>query len=69
MLVSSWLLVSEIPMFALKFKTWGWKGNEIKYIFLVTCIPMLILLGISGLAATIAWYVILSLFTNAQKKK
>ena len=69
MLVSSWLLVSEIPMFALKFKTWGWKGNEIKYIFLVTCIPMLILLGISGLAATIAWYVILSLFANAQKKK
>lgn len=69
MLVSCWLLVSEIPMFALKFKTWGWKGNEIKYIFLVTCIPMLILLGISGLAATIAWYVMLSLFANAQKKK
>ena len=69
MLVSCWLLVSEIPMFALKFKTWGWKGNEIKYIFLVTCIPMLILLGISGLAAIIAWYVMLSLFANAQKKK
>lgn len=69
MLVSCWLLVSEIPMFALKFKTWGWKGNEIKYIFLVTCIPMFILLGISGLAAIIAWYVMLSLFANAQKKK
>ena len=59
-LVSSWLLVSEIPMFALKFKTWGWKGNEVKYIFLITCIPMLLLLGVSGLAAIIAWYVILS---------
>ena len=69
MLVSCWLLVSEIPMFALKFKTWGWKGNEIKYIFLVTCIPMFILLGISGLAAIITWYVMLSLFANAQKKK
>ena len=57
--VSSYLLVSEIPMFALKFKTWGWKGNEIKYIFLLTCIPMLFL-GIFGLAAIIAWYVILS---------
>ena len=59
-LVSSWLLVSEIPMFALKFKTWGWKGNEVKFIFLITCIPLLLLLGISGLAAIIAWYVILS---------
>ena len=31
--VSSWLLVCELPMFALKFKHWGWKGNEIKYGF------------------------------------
>ncbi len=57
--ISSYLLISEIPMFALKFKTWGWKGNEIKYIFLLTCIPMLFM-GIFGLAAIIAWYVILS---------
>ena len=61
--ISSYLLVSEIPMFALKFKTWGWKGNEVKYIFLLTCIPMLLLLGINGLAAIIAWYVILSVVT------
>lgn len=59
-LISSWLLVSEIPMFALKFKTWGWQGNEVKYIFLLTCIPLLLLLNVSGLAAIIAWYVILS---------
>ncbi len=59
--VSCYLLVSEIPMFALKFKTWGWKGNEVKYIFIITCIPQLILLGVSGLATIIAWYVILSL--------
>ncbi len=57
--ISCYLLISEIPMFALKFKTWGWKGNEIKYIFLLTCIPMLFM-GIFGLAAIIAWYVILS---------
>ena len=59
LLISSFLLVCELPMFALKFKTWGWKGNEIKYIFLLTCIPMLFF-GIFGLAAIIAWYVILS---------
>ena len=67
--ISCWLLVAEIPMFALKFKTWGWKGNEIKYVFLITCIPLLILLGISGLAVIIAWYVVLSVLNNSQRKK
>ena len=62
--ISCWLLVAEIPMFALKFKTWGWKGNEVKYIFLLTCIPLLLLLGVGGLAAIIAWYVVLSVITN-----
>lgn len=62
--VFSYLLIAEIPMFALKFKTWGWKGNEVKYIFLLTCIPMLALLQVSGLATVIAWYVILSVFTQ-----
>lgn len=65
--ISSWLLVSEIPMFALKFKTWGFKGNEIKYIFLLTCIPLLLFLGVSGLAAIIAWYVVLSAINTHMK--
>ena len=62
--ISCYLLIAEIPMFALKFKHWGWKDNEIKYIFLLSCIPLLLLLGIIGLAAIIAWYVILSVVTN-----
>ena len=66
--ISCWLLVAEIPMFALKFKTWGWKGNEVKYIFLLTCIPLLFILGVSGLAAIIAWYVLLSVVNNSQRK-
>ena len=59
-LISSWLMVSEIPMFALKFKEWGWKGNQVKYIFLLTCIPLLAIFGLTGLAIIIAWYVIIS---------
>ena len=66
--VSSYLLVSEIPMFALKFKHWGFKGNEVKYLFLLSCIPMLILLGVSSFAAIIAWYVLLSALTNKSTK-
>ena len=67
--VSCYLLVSEIPMFALKFKTWGWKGNEVKYIFLLTCIPLLLRFQIIGLAFIIAWYVVLSIVTSLWKRK
>ena len=59
-LISSWLLVSEIPMFALKFKHWSFKGNEVKYLFLITCCPLVFIFGISSFAIIIAWYVILS---------
>lgn len=31
--VTSYLLVCELPLFALKFKQWSFKGNEIKYVF------------------------------------
>ncbi|MDO4986550.1 MAG: CDP-alcohol phosphatidyltransferase family protein [Prevotella sp.] len=66
---SCYLLIAEIPMFALKFKHWGFKGNEIKYIFVISCIPLLLFLGVSGFAAIIAWYVVLSEFANVTKKK
>ena len=58
--VFSYLLVSEVPMFALKFKTWGWKGNEVKYIFVISSAVMLAALGIAGIAVVILWYIILS---------
>ena len=62
--IMSYMLIAEIPMFALKFKSWGWRGNEIKYIFLLTCIPLLLIFQFSGFAAIIAWYVVLSAFTK-----
>lgn len=62
--ISSYLLIAEIPMFALKFKHWGWKGNEIKYIFILSCIPLLLLLRVSGIAIIIAWYILLSIITT-----
>ena len=61
--VSCYLLVSEIPMFALKFKTWGWRGNEVKWCFLVSCLPLIIIFGVGSLAVIIVWYVLLSAVT------
>ena len=62
--VSCWLLVSGIHMFALKFKQWGWHTNQVKYIFVLTCIPMLAIFGVTGIAIIIAWYIILSAFSS-----
>lgn len=63
-ILSCWLLVAEVPMFALKFKQWGWRGNEVKYIFIISCIPLLVFLRVSAFAVIIAWYVILSIWVN-----
>lgn len=65
--VFSWLLVSEIPMFSLKFKNLSWKDNKISFIFLIVCIPLLVFLKISGFAAIIVWYILLSLLTKKSK--
>ncbi len=52
MLLSSYLLISEIPMFALKFKHWAWKGNELRFSFIglsaIIIIASTIYQGIAG---------------------
>lgn len=63
--VSSWLMVSEIPMFALKFKQWGWKGNELRYSFIVFAAAMILWLGlIESFWVIIAWYFIVSVMDD-----
>ena len=63
-LLFSWLLVAEIPMFSLKFKSLAWKPNRIAYIFLLVSLVLLICLGLNGLSAVIGWYIILSVLTQ-----
>ena len=66
-LVCSYLLVAELPLFALKFKHWGWKGNEVKYVFILSSLPLLAIFGIAGIAVVIGWYVILAVISNHYK--
>ena len=61
---TSWLLVAEIPMFSLKFKNLSWRDNKVQFIFLLGCIPLIVLLQVAGLAAIIIWYALLSLITQ-----
>ncbi len=57
----SLLLVSTFPMFSLKFKSYGWKENLIKYIFLATALVLLLFLQISAIPFIILLYLFLSL--------
>ena len=66
---SCWILVSEVPMFALKFKNFAWKGNEIRYIFLILALFLIVVpiplgLGVLGIAGTILFYILVSLLHN-----
>ena len=66
--VSSWLLVAEIPMFSLKFENLKWSENKLRYLFLIVSIPMFGL-GRISLAAIILWYILLSLVNNLNISK
>lgn len=46
--LTSLLLVSELPMFALKFKQWGWRGNELRYSFIALSGVVIALFGVIG---------------------
>lgn len=65
----SMLLVSEMPLFALKFKTFGWRGNEIKFIFLILSAVFLIFLKFAAIPAIIFLYVLLSIIQNLTSSK
>ena len=68
-LIMSYLLISEIPLFALKFKSFKWKGNEIRYSFLAVAVVMLIVLKFIALPLVIVLYVLMSIVNNLFKKK
>lgn len=63
-IVMSLLLVAELPMFSLKFKDLSWGHNKVSYIFLIVSIPLLVVFRLSGFAAVIVWYILLSLITR-----
>lgn len=63
-LITSLLLVSEIPMFSLKIKSFKWKGNELQYMLVVCAVFFVSLFGLLGLSGTILLYIVLSIFNK-----
>lgn len=67
--VMSLLLVAELPLFALKFKNFKWGGNEIRFIFLLSSLTLIVLLQFLGVALVIILYIVMSLINNVLFKK
>lgn len=55
------LLVSELPLFSLKFKNLKWKDNSIRFIFLGLSLISLLMLQLGAFPIIIILYVLLSL--------
>jgi CDP-diacylglycerol---serine O-phosphatidyltransferase len=64
----SLLLVSEIPLFAVKFKNLSWKDNSYQYILIVSATILLITLKFAALPLIIFFYILLSLIKNYSGK-
>ena len=64
----SYFLVSEIPMFSLKFKSVAWKDNQIQYLFLLVCFIILLIFRLDAFSMLIGWYILLSIGISLFKK-
>jgi CDP-diacylglycerol--serine O-phosphatidyltransferase len=62
--LSSYLMVSNIPMFSLKFSSYGIQKNVIRYIFLAISAILLIVFRLQGLAPIIIVYIMMSLISS-----
>lgn len=67
-LVMSYLLVAELPLFALKFKNFGWKDNQIKFIFIGLSMVLLLAFQFLAIPMVIGLYILLSIITNLSKR-
>ncbi len=60
-LLMSFLLVAEIPLFALKFKSFGWHENRVRYGFLAVSALLLAVWQIIAIPVIIFLYIVVSL--------
>jgi CDP-diacylglycerol--serine O-phosphatidyltransferase len=65
----SYMLVAEIPMFSFKMKSLKLKDNYTRYIFLISTVLLVSLVGISFMAFIIPMYIMFSIAENIIYKK
>ncbi len=67
--LSCYILNSNIKLFALKFKDFSFKNNALRYIFIILCVVLLVVLQFAAIPLIILLYVLLSVFDNLTSNK
>ncbi len=68
MLVMPLLLVAELPLIALKFKTYDFAKNRMKYILVVLSVILLLLLRFAAIPLIVILYILLSILNHLFSK-
>jgi CDP-diacylglycerol---serine O-phosphatidyltransferase len=68
-LILSALLVSELPMFSMKFKSYSFEDNKLKYIFIIISILLFITIQILSVPLIFILYLTFSFFNNLLDKR
>ena len=67
-LLFSFLMISWIPMFSLKFHTFKWKENRLRYVFIGISLILVILIKLLAIPVAILLYIIVSSGVQLMKK-
>lgn len=67
-ILMSYLLVAELPLFALKFKNFGWADNKLRFSFLIISVLLIALLHFVAIPFIIFLYIVLSVINNMYTK-
>ncbi|MFB9865475.1 CDP-diacylglycerol--serine O-phosphatidyltransferase [Rufibacter immobilis] len=56
----SYLLIAELPLFALKFKNMAWQGNQVRFIFMGLSVLFFAIFNFTAIPLNLAIYILLS---------
>ena len=68
-LLLSYLMLAEIPLFALKFKDYSWKNNKTKFVFIILTATLCVFLKFIAIPLVILLYVGMSILDNYGRTK
>lgn len=63
----SYLLIAELPLLALKFKSFQWSGNEFRFLLLLFSVILIVVFLFAAIPFILLLYLILSIVQNNYK--
>jgi CDP-diacylglycerol--serine O-phosphatidyltransferase len=68
-LLFSYLMISPLRLFSLKFKTFKWAGNELRFTFLIASVLLIAIFQFAAITFIVILYILASLVSNSVRAK